>query len=86
MRSAGKQSNAAHHRADQTFDMSAVMRLSRDAPDDLDAKVAASSHKCATAEVRSIVRVQGLRKTCNRPWRFDLAFLQPDRLVVDRVQ
>src|SRR5208337_5630404 len=66
--------------------MSAVMRLARDAPDDLDAGVAAGSHKCATAEVRSIVCVQRLRETRNGPWRFDLAFSQPDGLVVYRMQ
>ena len=54
--------NGADHRAIKRSTAS-VVRLARDAPDDLDARIATSAHKGAAAEIGTIVGVQCLRQS-----------------------
>ena len=49
-----------HHRSDQPFDMTAVMRFARRAPNDIDAFVATTANESLASEICAIVDVKGL--------------------------
>src|SRR3954454_13189661 len=83
---ARQEMHAAHHGADQPFDMAAVVRCAGQAPKGADAFVPAGADECPRAEVGAVVDVHGLGEPRHRPGRLDLTLLEPSRLVVDGVE
>jgi hypothetical protein len=55
MRCSRQQPHGAHLRADEPFDVTAIMRLPYDTPNVRDAFVTTGTHKRATPKIRTIV-------------------------------
>src|SRR3974390_2133744 len=76
----------AHHRANQTLDVAAIVRLAGRTPNDVDPFVPASANERLAPEIRAVVDGSCLRQTGDWPNGVDFALFQPCRLVVNGVE
>ena len=76
----------AHHRANQTLNVAAIVRLAGRTPNDVDPFVPTSANEGLAPEICAVVDVNCLRQTGDPPNGVDFALFQPCRLVVNGVE